>query len=197
MSESQTGAGNLKTLKTWKLDNLKTLKTLKMIFGTCWTTFVFMSMLKSHCLRWKWQWLFFDLIIISGVILARLEQLGFFSSEVWYSHRTSWKRPKNWSRLVPESGEDSASSLLFDKFVVFLQQSIIIGKIRNFEPIFMLCMIFFSLLLVLWLQFDFLDIFLGFETSRYILEWSPNANCFQKMKNSMNNRQCTEIGFFG
>ena len=115
------------------------------------------------------------------VILARLEQLGFFSSEVWYSHRTSWKRPKNWSRLVPESGEDSASSLLFDKFVVFLQQSIIIGKIRNFEPIFMLCMIFFSLLLVLWLQFDFLDIFLGFETSRYILEWSPNANCFQKI----------------
>ena len=131
------------------------------------------------------------------VILARLEQLVFFSSEVWYSHRTSWKRPKNWSRLVPESGEDSANSLLFDKFVVFLQQSIIIGKIRNFEPIFMLCMIFFSLLLVLWLQFDFLDIFLGFETSRYILEWSPNANCFQKMKNSMNNRQCTEIGFFG
>jgi len=121
----------------------------------------------------------------------------FFSSEVWYSHRTSWKRPKNWSRLVPQSGEDSASSLLFDKFVVFLQQSIIIGKIRNFEPIFMLCMIFFSLLLVLWLQFDFLDIFLGVETSRYILEWSPNANCFQKMKNSMNNRQCTEIGFFG
>ena len=133
----------------------------------------------------------------SWVILARLEQLVFFSSEVWYSHRTSWKRPKNWSRLVPQSGEDSASSLLFDKFVVFLQQSIIIGKIRNFEPIFMLCMIFFSLLLVLWLQFDFLDIFLGFETSRYILEWSPNANCFQKMKNSMNNRQCTEIGFFG
>ena len=116
------------------------------------------------------------------VILARLEQLVFFSSEVWYSHRTSWKCPKNWSRLVPESGEDSASSLLFDKFVVFLQQSIIIGKIRNFEPIFMLCMIFFSLLLVLWLQFDFLDIFLGFETSRYILEWSPNANCFQKWK---------------
>ena len=151
------------------------------------------------CARRHWNsWL--DNPYISAkyrVILARLEQLGFFSSEVWYSHRTSWKRPKNWSRLVPESGEDSASSLLFDKFVVFLQQSIIIGKIRNFEPIFMLCMIFFSLSLVLWLQFDFLDIFLGFETSRYILEWSPNANCFQKMKNSMNNRQCTEIGFFG
>ena len=30
-------------------ENLKTLKTLKMILGTCWTTFVFMSMLKSRC----------------------------------------------------------------------------------------------------------------------------------------------------
>ena len=35
---------------TWKLENSKTLKALKMILGTCWTTFVFMSMLKSHSL---------------------------------------------------------------------------------------------------------------------------------------------------
>ena len=40
----------LKTWKLEKLENLKTLKTLKMILGTCWTTFVFMSMLKGCCL---------------------------------------------------------------------------------------------------------------------------------------------------
>ena len=56
MSECQTKAGNqecfwkLENLKTWKLKNLKTLKPLKMILGTCWTTDVFMSMLKSHSL---------------------------------------------------------------------------------------------------------------------------------------------------
>ena len=38
----------LKTWKNWNLGNLKTLKTLKIIFGTCWTTFVFMSMLKTY-----------------------------------------------------------------------------------------------------------------------------------------------------
>ena len=44
MSGSQTGARNLKTLKPCKLENFY---TLKMILGTCWTTFVFMSLLKS------------------------------------------------------------------------------------------------------------------------------------------------------
>ena len=43
-------------------------KLLKLILGTCWTSFVFMSMLKSHCLRWKWQWLFFDIIISSSTL---------------------------------------------------------------------------------------------------------------------------------
>ena len=67
MSECQTKAGNqecfekLENLKTWKLKNSKTLKTLKMILGTCWTTFVFMSMLKSHCLLSKIVMLFWDL----------------------------------------------------------------------------------------------------------------------------------------
>ena len=41
---------NFENLKTWQLKNLKTLKTLKIILGTCWTTFVFMSRLKSHYL---------------------------------------------------------------------------------------------------------------------------------------------------
>ena len=38
-------------LKFWKFKlKIKKLKWLKLILGTCWTTFVFMSMLKSHCL---------------------------------------------------------------------------------------------------------------------------------------------------
>ena len=107
------------------------------------------------------------------------------------------KRSKNWFRHRSESGEDRASSLLFDKFVVCLRESIIIGKIRNLEQIFMLCMIFFSLLLVLGLQFDFPDIFLRLLSYLYISGRSQNADCFRKVKKSMNNRQCTEICFFG
>ena len=64
MSESQTKAGNQKkfeNLKIWKFENLKIWKFknlkieiqkskwLKLILGTCWTTFVFMSRLKSRC----------------------------------------------------------------------------------------------------------------------------------------------------
>ena len=54
MSESQTGAGNLKTLKT-----------LKMSLGTCWTTFVFIV----HVYAPMWLFIcendkaFFDLLI--------------------------------------------------------------------------------------------------------------------------------------
>ena len=43
MSESQTRAGNQK-----KFEKLKNLKWLKFILGTCWTTFVLMSRLKSQ-----------------------------------------------------------------------------------------------------------------------------------------------------
>ena len=56
LSESQTGAGNLKSLKTWQPEHLKTLKTLKMILETCWTTFVFMSMLKGKFLSGCQVW---------------------------------------------------------------------------------------------------------------------------------------------
>ena len=42
----------------WKIQKLK---WLKLILGTCWTTtFVFMSMLKSHCFWQKLQWGFLD-----------------------------------------------------------------------------------------------------------------------------------------
>ena len=45
MSERQTKLGTRNILQ-----NLQIGKTGKLILGTCWTTFVFMSMLKSHCL---------------------------------------------------------------------------------------------------------------------------------------------------
>ena len=45
MSERQTRGGNLANLLTWSLANLHSLIHS---LWTCWTTFVFMSMLKSH-----------------------------------------------------------------------------------------------------------------------------------------------------
>ena len=50
--------------KIWKFRNLNSkfkiekLKWLKLILGKCWTTFVFMSRLKSRCLKLKMSMLF-------------------------------------------------------------------------------------------------------------------------------------------
>ena len=52
--------GTRRNLKFWKFKfKFQKLKWLKLILGTCWTTFVFMSMLKSHCLLPKIAMLFF------------------------------------------------------------------------------------------------------------------------------------------
>ena len=46
-NEVFTSGAPLYIVSVTAVGNLKTLKTLKMILGTCWTTFVFMSMLKN------------------------------------------------------------------------------------------------------------------------------------------------------
>jgi len=57
--------GTRRNLKIWKFKfKFQKLKWLKLILGTCWTSFVFMSMLKSRCLYPKIAMLFLTKLFI-------------------------------------------------------------------------------------------------------------------------------------
>ena len=67
--QSQFQTWSLDYLITWSLDHLITwlldhLHSLIHSLSTCWISFVFISMLKSHCLLAKIAMLFFDIILI-------------------------------------------------------------------------------------------------------------------------------------
>ena len=146
MSECQTKAGNQECLNVWMfwttfvfmcklksdcllcylshvifMSNVKG-QMLILILGTCRTTFVFMSMLKSHWLfEWNWQCVFFDLISITLPCYFRCHRAGSqlkIKSDICCDYESFFQ--------VSKLGKQLLFFQLFETFFWFLTSSIVL-----------------------------------------------------------------------
>ena len=74
-------------------------RKLKLILATCWTTFVLMSMLKSHCLVPKIAKLFFDISSINFKVYGADSQLNWSSTKLTGHATGDEKLFRPWCKL--------------------------------------------------------------------------------------------------